>query len=131
MNHAIRIHQTGGQEVLTWEALEVGQPAAHEIRLAQTAIGLNFIDVYFRTGLYKAPLPLVVGMEGAGVIEAVGSAVTDLKVGDRVAYAPVLGAYSQSRLIAADRVVKIPEGVSDQVAAAMMLKGMTVQYLLC
>ena len=131
MTHAIRIHQHGGPEVMKWEAVEVGNPGEKEIRIRHTAIGLNYIDTYHRTGLYKIPLPSVIGREAAGVVEAIGSAVTDLKVGDRVAYAATpIGSYSEARLMAADRVVKIPAGVSDQQAASIMLKGITAQYLL-
>ena len=131
MTHAIRIHEHGGPEVLKWEAVEVGNPGEKEIRIRHTAIGLNYIDTYHRTGLYKIPLPTVIGREAAGVVEAVGSAVTDLKVGDRVAYAATpIGSYSEARLMAADRVVKIPAGVTDQQAASIMLKGITAQYLL-
>ena len=131
MAHAIRIHATGGPEVLKWEAVAVGDPGPGEVRLRQTAVGLNYIDVYHRTGLYKlASLPAIIGMEGAGTVEAVGSGVTDIKVGDRVAYAGVLGAYADERLIAADRVVKLPDSIDDVTAAAMMLQGMTARYLL-
>lgn len=129
--NAIQIHQTGGIDVLRWEKIEIGEPAAHQIRIRHTAIGLNYIDVYFRMGLYKpAAYPFIPGMEAAGVVEAVGAAVTDLHVGDRVAYGATLGAYTEARVIDAERVVKIPDGISDQTAAAMMLKGMTAQYLL-
>src|SRR5918994_5194092 len=108
MSHAIRVHEYGGPEVLIWEALEVGDPGPGEIRIRQTAIGLNFIDVYVRTGLYPQPsLPFIPGMEGAGVVTEVGEGVRDLKVGRHVAYAGPIGAYAQERLIAADRVVKI------------------------
>lgn len=132
MVHAIRVYKTGGPEVLTWEAVDVPAPAAGEIRIRHTAIGLNFIDTYFRTGLYPAPngLPFIPGNEGAGVVVEVGEGVTGLKEGDRVAYAGPIGSYSEERVIAADRVVKVPDGVSDKTAAAMMLKGMTAQYLL-
>jgi NADPH2:quinone reductase len=131
MTHAIRVHEYGGPEVLKWEEVEVGDPGPGEVRIRQTAIGLNFIDVYLRTGLYPQPsLPFTPGMEGAGVVTAVGAGVRDLKVGRRVAYAGPAGAYAEERLIAADRVVKIPAGISDQTAAAIMLKGMTAQYLL-
>jgi len=131
MTYAIRIHEHGGPEVMKWEAVEVGAPAAKEIRVRHTAVGLNYIDTYHRTGLYKIALPSVIGREGAGVVDAVGSEVTELKVGDRVAYASApIGSYSEMRLVAADRVVKIPAGVTDQQAASMMLKGMTAQYLL-
>jgi NADPH2:quinone reductase len=131
MTHAIRIHEHGGPDVMKWEAVEIGTPGPKELRLRHTAVGLNYIDTYHRTGLYKIPLPSVIGREAAGVVEAVGSEVTEFKAGDRVAYASApIGSYAEARLIAADRVVKIPEGVSDQQAASMMLKGMTAQYLL-
>ncbi len=130
MTKAIRIHQTGGPEVLSWEEVDVGTPGPGQIRLRQTAIGLNFIDVYVRTGLYPSELPIVGGMEAAGVVEQVGEGVHDLAVGNRVAYPMVLGAYAEARLISAEKVVKIPDTISDQQAAAMMLKGLTAQYLL-
>lgn len=130
MPKAIRIHETGGPEVLRWEEVEVGRPGPGEALIRQTAIGLNFIDTYHRTGLYPLPLPAVLGMEGAGMVEEVGAGVTDVKPGDRVAYAGVLGAYTERRLLAADRLVPLPDGVSDIQAAAMMLKGMTAEYLL-
>lgn len=130
MPHVIRIHQTGGPEVLQWEEAEVGVPDAGQVSLKQTAIGLNFIDVYHRTGLYPLPLPFVPGMEAAGVVQAVGTGVTHLKPGDRVAYASGVGAYAEARLIAADRVVKLPDAVDDRTAAAMMLQGMTARYLI-
>ena len=131
MTHAIRIHQNGGPDVLRWETLDVPAPGPGEVRLRQTAVGLNYIDVYFRTGLYAAPtLPFTPGLEGAGVVEATGEGVTTLKVGDRVAYASApIGAYAEARLMPADRLVKVPDGISDQQAAAMMLQGMTTQYL--
>src|SRR5271169_6229826 len=124
MSHAIRIYQTGGPEALQWEEVEVGAPGPGQVRLKQTAVGLNFIDVYHRTGLYPQPLPFVPGVEGAGTVEQVGAGVSNINVGDRVAYAMGIGAYSEERLIAADRVVKIPAGIDDATAAAMMLKGM-------
>jgi NADPH:quinone reductase len=128
---AIRIHEHGGPEVMRWEDVDVAAPGPNELRLKATAVGLNFIDTYHRTGMYKVALPSVIGREGAGVVEAVGSAVTEFKVGDRVAYASSpIGAYAQFRLMPAERCVKIPEGVTDQQAASMMLKGMTAQYLL-
>ena len=131
MTHAIRVHEYGGPEVLRWEEVEVGDPGPGQIRIRQTAVGLNYIDVYLRTGLYpQETMPFTPGMEGAGVITAVGKGVRDLKVGRRVAYAGPVGAYAIERLIAADRVVRIPAGVSDKTAAAIMLKGMTAQYLL-
>lgn len=131
MAHTIRIHENGGPEVLKWEAVDVGEPGPGEARIRQTAIGLNYIDVYHRTGLYKlAALPAVIGMEGAGRVEAVGPGVTDVKVGDRVAYGTVLGGYAEERLIPADRLVKLPDDISDVTAAAIMLQGMTARYLL-
>ena len=131
MTHAIRIHQTGGPEVLQWEAVQVGKPGPGEIRLRQAAAGLNYIDVYHRTGAYPVQTPATPGMEGAGVVEEVGAGVTEMKVGDRVAYASApMGAYAEARLMPADRVVKVPDGISDVQAASMMLKGMTAQYLL-
>jgi NADPH2:quinone reductase len=131
MTQAIRVHDYGGAEVLKWEKVEIGEPGPGEVRIRQTAVGLNFIDVYVRTGLYPQPsFPFIPGMEGAGVVTAVGEGVRDLKVGRHVAYAGRIGAYAEERLIAADRVVKIPAGISDETAAAIMLKGMTAQYLL-
>jgi NADPH:quinone reductase len=127
----VRVHAVGGPEVLRLEQVEVGEPGRGQVRLRHTAVGLNYIDVYFRSGLYPASgLPFTPGQEGAGVVEAVGDGVTEVKVGDRVAYAPVLGAYAESRLIQADRLVRLPDGTSDRQAAAMMLKGMTAEYLL-
>jgi len=131
MTHAIRVHEYGGPDVLKWEEVKVGEPGPGEVKIKQTAIGLNFIDIYLRTGLYPQPsFPFIPGMEGAGIVTAVGEGVRDLKAGRRVAYAGPVGAYAEERLIAADRVVKIPNGVSDETAAAIMLKGMTAQYLL-
>ena len=132
MPRAIRIHETGGPEVMRWEDVEVGAPGPGEIRIRHHAVGLNYIDVYFRTGLYPAPsLPFSPGMEGAGVVEAVGEDVDSLVAGDRVAYAaPPVGAYAEVRLMPAEKVVKIPAGVDSRQAAAMMLQGMTVEYLL-
>src|SRR3546814_71721 len=113
------------------EEVEVGDPGPGQIRLKTTAAGLNYIDTYHRTGLYKMPLPLALGMEGAGTVTAVGANVADIKVGDRVAYASQpLGSYSEERLMQADRVVVLPDGITDQQAAGMMLKGMTTEYLL-
>jgi NADPH2:quinone reductase len=130
MSHAVRVHKTGGPEVLSWEEVQVGKPGPGEARIRQTAIGLNYVDTYFRSGLYPSPLPMGVGTEGAGLVEEVGPGVTDLKPGDRVAYAGgPLGAYAEERVMPADRLVVVPEGISDQQAAAMMLKGMTAQYL--
>jgi NADPH:quinone reductase len=132
MTKAIRIHETGGPEVLRWEDVEVGRPGPGQIRIRNTACGLNFIDTYHRTGLYPVPqLPTVIGMEGAGVIEEVGEDVSDFNVGQRVTFAtPPMGAYAEARLMPAARAIPIPDGIDDQVAAAMMLKGMTVQYLI-
>lgn len=130
MVHAIRIHQHGGPEVMKWEEVDVGEPGQGQVRLKHRAIGLNYIDTYHRSGLYKISLPTVIGMEGAGEVTAVGPGVTDLKVGDRVAYASPMGGYAEERLIPADRVVKIPDDIDDKTAAAMMLQGMTVRYLL-
>ncbi|MGB9151072.1 MAG: quinone oxidoreductase [Burkholderiales bacterium] len=131
MSHAIRIHRTGGPEVLQWEAVEVGQPGAGEVRIKHTAVGLNYIDVYHRTGLYPMPLPFTPGLEAAGVVEAVGPDVTDVNVGDRVAYGTgPIGAYSEARVMPAEKLVKLPAGISDQTGAAMMLQGLTAQYLL-
>jgi len=131
MAHAIRIHSTGGPEVFSWEAVDVGAPGPGEVRLRQEAVGLNYIDVYHRSGLYPlASFPAVIGMEGAGTVEAIGEGVTDLAVGDRVAYAGVLGAYAQERLIPADRLVKLPDNIDFVTAASVMLQGMTARYLL-
>ncbi len=131
MSGAIRVHGYGGPEVLTFENVSVGQPGPGEVLLAQKAIGINFIDIYQRTGLYKLPaLPAVLGLEGAGDVIAVGEGVSDLAVGDRVAYAGCAGGYAEMRLAPANRMVKIPSAVSYETAAAMMLQGMTVRYLL-
>ena len=130
MTHAIRIHENGGSDVLRWEAVDVPDPGPGEAVIRQTASGLNFIDVYFRTGLYPAPsFPLTIGNEGVGVVEAIGEGVTEAAVGDRVSYCMSLGSYAQRRLIASRFLVKIPDGISDEQAAAVMLKGCTVQYL--
>lgn len=131
MPHAIRFDQPGGPDVLKWQEVEVGHPSKGEVRLRHTAVGLNYIDVYHRTGLYPAPLPAIPGLEAAGVVTAVGEAVNDLVVGDRVAYASgPLGAYAEERIMPADRVVKLPNTISDEQGAAMMLQGLTTQYLL-
>ena len=131
MPKAIRFHKTGGPEVLVWEDVEVGEPGPGQLRIRQHAIGVNYVDVYQRSAVYPMPLPSGCGSEGAGVVEAVGAGVTDLKPGYRVAYATApVGAYSEVRLYPADRAVKIPDGISFETAAAMMLKGMTVQYLI-
>jgi NADPH2:quinone reductase len=131
MSKAIVVHEVGGPEVLRWEDVPDAPPGDGEARVRQTAIGVNYVDVYFRTGLYKAPaLPFILGQEAAGVVEAVGPDVTEVKVGDRVAYAGVPGAYAEARNLPAGRLVVLPEGIDDKTAAAMMLKGMTAQYLL-
>ncbi len=132
MTKAIVVHQTGGPEVLSWEEVETGRPAAGQALVRQNAIGLNFIDCYFRSGLYPAPngLPLIPGNEAAGVVVETGEGVDWLKPGDRVAYAGPIGAYAEERLLPADHLVKVPDAVSDEQAAGMMLKGMTAWYLL-
>jgi NADPH2:quinone reductase len=130
MPHAVRIHEAGGPEVLKWEEVEVGDPGQGEVKIRQRAAGLNFIDVYHRTGLYPQQLPFTPGVEGAGIVEAVGSGVTNVQAGDRVAYAGPIGGYAEERLIAADRVVKLPDAISTEQAAAMMLQGLTARMLL-
>lgn len=132
MNHAIRIHEYGGPEKMLWEEVPLPAPKPGEALVRHTAVGLNYIDVYFRTGLYKAPsLPAVIGMEAAGVVEAVGEGVTEVAPGDRVAYGTgPIGAYSEARVVRADLLVKLPPAIADETAAAMMLQGMTAQYLL-
>ena len=130
MPHAIRIHEHGGPEALRYEAVDVGAPGPGEVRLRQKAIGVNYIDTYQRSGLYKLPsLPAIIGLEGAGDVTAVGAGISDLKVGDRVAYAGLAGGYSDERLAPADRLVKVPDSIGYETAAAMMLQGMTVRYL--
>lgn len=129
MAHAIRITEFGGTDKLRWEEVAVGEPGPGQVRVRNTAVGLNFIDTYHRTGLYPNQLPLTLGMEGAGVVEKVGPKVKDFKVGDRVAYANPIGAYADVLLRPAERLVKIPAGVDDKVAASVMLKGMTAWYL--
>jgi NADPH:quinone reductase len=131
MIKAIRIHTAGGPEVMKWEDVPRPEPAPGEALVKQEAIGLNYIDVYFRSGLYKAPaMPLIIGQEGAGTVVAVGSGVANVKPGDRVAYAGSLGGYATERVIAADRLVKLPDSIDGKTAAAMMLQGMTAQYLI-
>ena len=130
MTRAVRIHRTGGPDVLTVETVDAGRPGAGEVLIRQTAVGLNFIDTYQRSGLYPLALPATLGMEAAGVVEALGPGVTDPGIGDRVAYPMTAGAYAGERIMPADRLVRIPDGVSDETAAAMMLKGMTAEYLL-
>jgi NADPH2:quinone reductase len=130
MPHAIRIHATGGPEVLVYEEVAVGAPGPGEARVRHTAIGLNYIDTYHRSGLYPLTLPTGIGSEGAGVVEAVGPGVDWVKAGDRVAYCGgPLGAYATERVMPADRLVKVPDGIDDVTAATLMLKGLTVQYL--
>src|SRR5579864_7666839 len=131
MVQAIRFEKTGGPEVLIWQQIGVDKPGPGQVRLKHKAVGLNFIDTYQRSGLYAVPLPSGLGGEGAGVVEELGPGVTDLKPGDRVAYAGgPLGAYSEERVFPADRLVPVPDGISNQEAAAMMLKGMTAWYLI-
>ena len=129
---AIRVHQTGGPDVLRWEDATLGEPGPGEARVRHAAVGLNFVDVYYRTGLYKAPqMPFTPGSEAAGVVEAVGPGVTDVRPGMRVAYGSApMGSYAEARLVPADRLVPLPDGIEDRTAAAMMLKGMTAWYLL-
>ncbi|HVE01764.1 MAG TPA: quinone oxidoreductase [Sphingomicrobium sp.] len=130
MTHAIRVHELGGPEVLKWEEIEVGEPGPGEVKIRQEAAGLNYIDVYHRTGLYPQPLPFTPGTEGAGVVESIGPDVSGLSPGDRVAYAGPVGGYAEERLIAADRLIKLPHAISSEQAAAMMLQGMTAHMLL-
>jgi NADPH2:quinone reductase len=130
MTKAIRIHKTGGPDVLQWDDISVGKPGKGEALIRQTAAGLNYIDTYQRSGLYPVPLPTVLGSEGAGVVEAVGEGVTDVKPGDRVAYHSALGAYAERRIMPAWLLVPLPAEIDDKTAASMMLKGCTVQYLL-
>lgn len=131
MVHAIRVHTPGGPDAMMWESVEVGEPGPGEVRLSHTAVGVNYIDVYHRTGLYPVPAPFTPGLEAAGLVEAVGPGVTEVQPGDRVAYnAAPIGAYAQARLYPADRLVPIPDEVSHQQAASVMLQGMTAWYLL-
>ena len=130
MSYAIRIYENGGPDKMRWEDVPVASPGPEEVLMRNTAVGLNFIDTYHRTGLYPVPLPATLGMEGAGVVEAVGSKVEEFKVGDRVAYANPVGAYAEVLLRPAARLVKLPAGIDDKVAAAIMLKGMTTWYLI-
>jgi NADPH2:quinone reductase len=130
MPKAIRFHRTGGPEVLSLDEVEVGAPGPGEARVRHTAVGVNFVDTYHRTGLYPLPLPSGIGVEAAGVVEAVGPGAVDVRPGDRVAYAATPGAYAEARLIPADRLVKLPDGISDRQAAAVMVKGLTVHALL-
>src|SRR4051794_28193131 len=130
MPHAIRIHEAGGPDVLKWEDVEVGEPEGGQVKIRQEAAGLNFIDVYHRSGLYPQQFPFTPGVEGAGVVEAVGADVDNVKRGDRVAYAGPVGGYAEERLIDADRLVKLPDSISCEQAAGMMLQGMTAHMLL-
>ena len=132
MTFAIRIHSPGGPEAMVWEPVPTSEPGPGQVAVKHTAIGLNYIDIYFRTGLYKAPtMPATLGMEAAGIVTALGDGVTSLAVGDRIAYATgPIGTYATDRCINADRVVKLPDTIADQTAAAMMLQGLTAQYLL-
>ncbi len=131
MIHTIRVHEHGGPEKLVWEEIPRPDPKPGEALVRHEAVGLNYIDVYFRTGLYKAPsMPVTIGMEGAGVVEAVGQGVSDVKPGDRVAYAGALGSYAEARSVPAEKLVRIPDGVDSTQAAAMMLQGMTAQFLI-
>src|SRR5215468_4689522 len=131
MTHAIRFHKPGGPDVLVWEEVNVGKPGSGQVRVRHTAVGLNFVDIYNRSGLYPLQLPSGLGGEAAGVVEEAGPGVADFKPGDRIAYgAAPIGAYSEARLIPADRLLKVPDGVDDKAAAAMMLKGLTAQYLI-
>ncbi len=133
MAWAVRVHETGGPEVLRWEEVAVGEPGPGEVRLQQTAVGLNFLDIYHRAGTHHMPLdplPAIPGVEGAGVVDAVGDGVDHVAPGDRVAYAITVGAYADARLVPADQLVKLPDGISDQTAAAIMLKGLTAAHLL-
>ena len=130
MPHAIRIHAPGGPEALVWDEVEVGAPGPGQVKIRQAAAGLNFIDVYHRTGLYPQQMPFTPGVEGAGTVESVGERVANLKAGDRVAYAGPLGGYAEERLIEADRLVKLPNEIAFDQAAAMMLQGMTARMLL-
>ena len=130
MTKAIRIHAHGGPEVMQWEDVPTPEPGAGEALVQHAAVGLNYIDVYFRTGLYKAPsMPMTIGMEGAGTVTAIGPGVTEVAVGDRVAYAGAIGAYATARVLPAEKLVKLPAGIDFKTGAAMMLQGMTAQYL--
>jgi len=131
LTNAIRVHKQGGPEEMKWEQVELPNIKESEVLIKHTAIGLNYIDTYHRSGLYSMPVPLTLGIEGAGIVEEVGENVSDLKVGDRVAYAsPPTGSYAEAKVMPANRLVKIPDNISDEIAAAIMLKGMTVEYLI-
>ena len=130
MAKAIRFHKSGGPEVLQLDDVQVGDPGQGQVRIKHTAIGVNFVDTYQRSGLYPMPLPQIAGNEGAGVVEAVGAGGTDLKAGDRVTSTGLIGSYCESRVVPADRMVKLPQGISEEQAASMLLKGLTVHYLI-
>jgi NADPH2:quinone reductase len=130
MAKAVRYHKQGGPEVLQLDDIQVGDPAQGQVRIRHTAIGVNFVDTYQRSGLYSMQVPAVAGNEGAGVVEAVGPGVTDLKAGDRICYTGLPGSYCEQRLVPADRMVKLPQGISEEQAASMLLKGLTVHYLI-
>jgi len=130
MAKAVRYHKQGGPEVLVYEDVQVAEPGQGQARIRHTAIGVNFVDTYQRSGLYPMNLPMVAGNEGAGVVEAVGAGVTDLKKGDRVTYTGLPGSYCEERVVPADRLVKLPDGISEEMAASMLLKGLTVHYLI-
>ncbi len=131
MTHAIRIHEQGGPEVMKWETVDVAAPGPGQVSITHKAVGLNYIDCYHRSGLYPLPMPAGIGMEGAGIVDAVGDGVTDINTGDRVAYAAgPPGSYAEKRVIEAAKVVKLPNTISDETAAAMMLQGMTAEYLI-
>jgi NADPH2:quinone reductase len=130
MAKAVRYHKQGGPEVMQYDDVQVGEPGAGQVRVRHTAIGVNFVDVYQRSGLYPMQLPMVAGNEGAGVVEAVGQGVSDLKAGDRVCYTGLPGSYCEQRIVPADRMVKLPQGISEEQAASMLLKGLTVHYLI-
>lgn len=130
MPKAVRFHKQGGPEVLQYEEVPVGDPGPGQARIRHTAVGVNFVDTYQRSGLYPQQLPMVAGNEGAGVVEAVGSGVSELKAGDRIAYTGLPGSYCDVRVVPADRLVKLPQGITEEQAASMMLKGLTVHYLI-
>jgi NADPH2:quinone reductase len=131
MSKAIRIHEYGGPDVLRWETIPLPEPGPLEVLIEQKAVGLNYIDVYYRTGLYKAPgFPFIIGSEGTGIVTAIGSDVRSVAVGDRVAYGNAIGAYATQRVIPCEKLVKLPEAVSFEQAAALMLQGLTAHYLL-
>ncbi len=130
MAKAVRFHRQGGPELMQYEDVPVGEPGPGEVRIRHTAVGVNFIDVYQRAGIYPVPLPGIAGNEGAAVVEAVGAGVADLKIGDRVAYTGLPGSYCDARIVPGNRMVKLPQGIADEQAASMMLKGLTVHYLI-